>query len=157
MKTIKLYWHWIVAAIIGLVGILTITQTQRTNRKLKKTAKKIGDNKQQFDELQGKTIILDEQSDLLVTAIDEQKTKIEQLESEPIKVEPTTAKNAKQNILNKQAELKAEHDSKNYQRQRANEYPDLKEYLDGIVKGDDAQIQKYINDCLAVKAKYPKN
>jgi signal transduction protein with GAF and PtsI domain len=39
---------------------------------------------------------------------------------------------------------------------RSNEYPDFKEYLDGIVKGDDAQIQKYINDCLAVKAKYPK-
>jgi hypothetical protein len=39
---------------------------------------------------------------------------------------------------------------------RANEYPDFKEYLDGIVKGDDAQIQKYINDCLVVKAKYPK-
>jgi hypothetical protein len=43
-----------------------------------------------------------------------------------------------------------------YADKRANEYPDFKEYLDGIVKGDDAQIQKYINDCLAVKAKYPK-
>jgi hypothetical protein len=39
---------------------------------------------------------------------------------------------------------------------RANEYPDFKEYLDGIVKGDQAQINKYIADCLAVKAKYPK-
>ena len=39
---------------------------------------------------------------------------------------------------------------------RAKEYPDFKEYLDGIVKGDNAQVQKYINDCLAVKAKYPK-
>jgi signal transduction protein with GAF and PtsI domain len=39
---------------------------------------------------------------------------------------------------------------------RAREYPDFKEYLDGIVKGNDAQVQKYINDCLAVKAKYPK-
>jgi hypothetical protein len=39
---------------------------------------------------------------------------------------------------------------------RAKEYPDFREYLDGIVKGDDAQIQKYINDCLAVKSKYPK-
>jgi len=39
---------------------------------------------------------------------------------------------------------------------RANEYPDFREYLDGIVKGDDAQVQKYINDCLAVKTKYPK-
>jgi signal transduction protein with GAF and PtsI domain len=39
---------------------------------------------------------------------------------------------------------------------RAKEYPDFKEYLDGIVKGDQAQIDKYIADCLAVKAKYPK-
>jgi hypothetical protein len=39
---------------------------------------------------------------------------------------------------------------------RANEYPDFKEYLDGIVKGDQAQIDKYIADCLAVKDKYPK-
>jgi len=56
-----------------------------------------------------------------------------------------------------QAKLKTiEYESKKYQRDRANEYPDLKDYLDGIVKGDNAQIQKYINDCLAVKAKYPK-
>ena len=59
-------------------------------------------------------------------------------------------------ILAKQQELIAEYNSKEYQRQRAKEYPDFKEYLDGIVKGDDAQVQKYINDCLAVKAKYPK-
>jgi hypothetical protein len=67
-----------------------------------------------------------------------------------------TAPIAKQNILNKQQELIADYQANEYQRQRANEYPDLKEYLDGIVKGDNAQIQKYINDCLAVKAKYPK-
>ena len=39
---------------------------------------------------------------------------------------------------------------------RANEYPPMADYLDGIVKGDQAQIDKYIADCLAVKAKYPK-
>ena len=39
---------------------------------------------------------------------------------------------------------------------RINEYPPYTDYLDGIVKGDDAQVQKYINDCLAVRAKYPK-
>jgi len=39
---------------------------------------------------------------------------------------------------------------------RSNEYPDFKDYLDGIVKGDQAQIDKYIADCLAIKAKYPK-
>jgi hypothetical protein len=59
-------------------------------------------------------------------------------------------------ILAKQQELIAEYNANQYQRDRANEYPDFKDYLDGIVKGDDAQIQKYINDCLAVKAKYPK-
>jgi hypothetical protein len=54
-------------------------------------------------------------------------------------------------------EFKAEHIKVDtYADKRAKEYPDFKEYLDGIVKGDDAQIQKYINDCLAVKAKYPK-
>jgi len=63
---------------------------------------------------------------------------------------------AKQTILNKQAELEADYQANQYQRQRSNEYPDFKEYLDGIVKGDQAQIDKYIADCLAVKAKYPK-
>jgi hypothetical protein len=43
-----------------------------------------------------------------------------------------------------------------YQRDRAAEYPPAADYLDGIVKGDQAQIQAYINACLAVKAKYPK-
>jgi hypothetical protein len=39
---------------------------------------------------------------------------------------------------------------------RRKEYPPMADYLDGIVKGDQAQIQKYIDDCLAVKQKYPK-
>jgi hypothetical protein len=43
-----------------------------------------------------------------------------------------------------------------YQRQRAAEYPPITDYIDGIVKGDQAQVQAYIDACLAVKAKYPK-
>lgn len=43
-----------------------------------------------------------------------------------------------------------------YKPKRAAEYPPIADYLDAIVKGDQAQIQKYIDDCLAVKAKYPK-
>jgi len=39
---------------------------------------------------------------------------------------------------------------------RAAEYPNITDYLDGVVKGDQAQIDKYIADCLAVKTKYPK-
>jgi len=60
-------------------------------------------------------------------------------------------------ILAKQIELITEYNSNQYQRDRAKEYPDFKDYLDGIVKGDQAQIDKYIADCLAVKAKYPKD
>lgn len=44
----------------------------------------------------------------------------------------------------------------NYQMQRFYEYPPITEYIDGVVKGDQAQVQKYIDECLAVKAKYPK-
>ena len=44
-----------------------------------------------------------------------------------------------------------------YQYKRAAEYPPITEYLDGVVKGDQAQIQAYIDACLAVKAKYPKS
>ena len=47
-------------------------------------------------------------------------------------------------------------DPEAYKDKRKEEYPPMADYLDGIVKGDDAQVQKYINDCLAVKAKYPK-
>ena len=46
--------------------------------------------------------------------------------------------------------------SNDYKLKRAAEYPDFKDYLDGVVKNDQVQIQKYIDDCLAVKAKYPK-
>ncbi len=45
---------------------------------------------------------------------------------------------------------------KTYVELRAAEYPDYRDYLDGIVKGDQAQVQAYIDACLAVKAKYPK-
>jgi hypothetical protein len=43
-----------------------------------------------------------------------------------------------------------------YKYKRQAEYPPITDYLDGIVKGDQAQIDKYIADCQAVKAKYPK-
>jgi hypothetical protein len=43
-----------------------------------------------------------------------------------------------------------------YQRQRAAEYPPITDYIDGVVKDDQAQIDAYIAACQAVKAKYPK-
>jgi len=43
-----------------------------------------------------------------------------------------------------------------YAQKRIREYPPIADYIDSIVKGDATQRQKYINDCLSVKAKYPK-
>jgi hypothetical protein len=43
-----------------------------------------------------------------------------------------------------------------YAIKRQAEYPPMTDYLDGIAKGDQVQINKYIADCQAVKAKYPK-
>jgi hypothetical protein len=47
-------------------------------------------------------------------------------------------------------------DPEAYIAKRAAEYPPITDYIDGVVKGDQAQINKYIADCQAVKAKYPK-
>lgn len=52
--------------------------------------------------------------------------------------------------------LQSEYDALEYQRLRKAEYPDYADYLDGIVKGDQQQIDNYISSCLAVKEKYPK-
>jgi hypothetical protein len=43
-----------------------------------------------------------------------------------------------------------------YKLDRVKEYPPIEDYLDGVVKGNQTQIQSYIDACLAVKAKYPK-
>lgn len=55
-------------------------------------------------------------------------------------------------ILAQQSELA----KTQYQRDRAKEYPSINDYIDGVVKGDQAQIQAYIDACLAVKLKFPK-
>ena len=43
-----------------------------------------------------------------------------------------------------------------YADKRAAEYPPMTDYLDGIVKGDQDQVDAYIAACNAVKLKYPK-
>jgi mRNA degradation ribonuclease J1/J2 len=74
---------------------------------------------------------------------------------------------AKYNAI-KLAETQREYEELNppYTVLRAKEYPDFREYLDAKVKQastDDIVImqgqlqeEKYLSDCLAVKAKYPK-
>jgi hypothetical protein len=54
------------------------------------------------------------------------------------------------------ARLQAAYDALEYKRLRKPEYPPITDYLDGVAKGDQDQIDAYIAACLAVKAKYPK-
>jgi len=54
------------------------------------------------------------------------------------------------------ARLNREWDRAEYQRKRKAEYPPIEDYLDAVVKGDAAQLQRYTDACLAIKAKYPK-
>ena len=57
------------------------------------------------------------------------------------------------------AEIAAEQAATAYQRQRAPEYPDLKQLADGLYwasRGDTTKLDEYYAACEAVKAKYPK-
>ena len=54
------------------------------------------------------------------------------------------------------AAVQAYVDAHAYIAKRAAEYPNITDYIDGVVKGDQVQIDKYIADCLAVKQRFPK-
>jgi len=54
------------------------------------------------------------------------------------------------------AAVQAYVDAHAYIAKRASEYPSITDYIDGVVKSDQAQIDKYIADCLAVKQRFPK-
>lgn len=60
-------------------------------------------------------------------------------------------------ITDEEAESLRPKSEMTYAQKRAAEYPPITDYLDGIVKGNQEQIAKYISDCQAVKKKYPKN
>ena len=60
-------------------------------------------------------------------------------------------------ITNEEAEaLRPKPPAPTYQQLRAAAYPPVTDYLDGIVKGDAAQVQAYIDACMAVKQEFPK-
>jgi hypothetical protein len=69
---------------------------------------------------------------------------------------PSTAPVSDEQIAQELTRLQQQHEADEYKRNRQAEYPPITDYIDGVVKGDQAQIDKYIADCLAVKAKYPK-
>jgi hypothetical protein len=55
------------------------------------------------------------------------------------------------------AQVQAKLDALTYAQKRRAEYPPVTDYLDAVVKDDQAAIAAYIAACQAVKAKYPKS
>jgi hypothetical protein len=54
------------------------------------------------------------------------------------------------------AQQQAEFDKNDYYRKRLYSYPELGEFVDAWVKGDDSALEEYRQKCLAVKAQFPK-
>ena len=61
-----------------------------------------------------------------------------------------------EDIVQKIAELEYSEEIQVYKLQRSSEYPPVAEYIDGVVKDDQDQIDAHIAACQAVKNKYPK-
>tara|TARA_R110002074_G_scaffold165928_3_gene326149 strand:+ start:1229 stop:1867 length:639 start_codon:yes stop_codon:yes gene_type:complete len=61
-----------------------------------------------------------------------------------------------EDIVQKIAELEYLEEIQVYKLQRSSEYPPVAEYIDGVVKDDQDQIDSHIAACQAVKNKYPK-
>ena len=102
MKTIKKYWGIIVGAILTIIAIIFATD-KYNKKKITKIDKKIDDNNQQFDVIQGKTEIIDKQRNNVKQQIDKTKTDIETLQDakDNIQITELPVDQAKQNILNK--------------------------------------------------------
>lgn len=71
-------------------------------------------------------------------------------------LDETHTQPTQENIIQKVAELEYLEEINQYKTKRQAEYPNYAEYLDGVVKGDQDQIDAYIAACQAVKDKYPK-
>jgi hypothetical protein len=83
-----------------------------------------------------------------VNIINDEYENIEWLNSQPI---------SKQTLLNKIEELKAEYNSKQYQRDRAKAYPSIQEQLDMQYWDKINNTDTWEQAINAVKAQYPKN
>lgn len=57
---------------------------------------------------------------------------------------------------NFEAQREIEISQMDYVRQRLTAYPELGAFVDAWVKNDESALEEYRQECLAVKAKYPK-
>ena len=70
-------------------------------------------------------------------------------------LDQTQTKPTDEEIATEIARLQSDYDTKEYQRQRASEYPSIGDQLDALWKGGDVATEM-LAKVQAVKAKYPK-
>jgi len=73
--------------------------------------------------------------------------------------ENKSSKPTEEELISECERLQAEYERTQYQRQRAPEYPDLKELADALYwnsKGDSSKLEEYYIKCEEIKNKYPK-
>ena len=63
---------------------------------------------------------------------------------------------AKQTILNKQIELQAEYEAKQYQRDRQTQYPSIADQLDMLYWDKVNGTENWLNSIESVKSRFPK-
>ena len=104
MKMIKKYWAIIVGAILALFGIAVATKKKHDDKQNAKAAKKIDDNNQQIDIITGKVDAIEDQKSVIKGDVKSLDAEIKDLEDKKRNIFSTknkTAKQAKENILNK--------------------------------------------------------
>jgi hypothetical protein len=74
-------------------------------------------------------------------------------------LDESQTKPSEEEIYQEAERLQLEYRNLEYQRQRAPEYPDLKELADALYwnsQGDTSKLEEYYSKCEEVKNKYPK-
>ena len=72
------------------------------------------------------------------------------------RIEQVNAKPSGVDEVHAMCKGKPEYPVPTYIELRAVNYPPVNEFIDGMVKGDSDQMQRYIDRCLEVKAMFPK-
>jgi len=103
MKVIKKYWLWIVAAIGAVIGFLLISKKYNQHQ-VNKTDKKIDNNNQQIDKLDGKIDAVEDQKQTAIQNAEQIQDQINDLKDKREDIKPDVIEDTaqlKQDILSK--------------------------------------------------------
>jgi len=108
-KFFKKYWALVVGVVLSLFALIISKKKKANNKTTDQINNQITDNKQQVDVISGKIEVIDDQRNEIKSDIQQElkdlKT-LQDLKKNVTSTKPKTAKQAKQNILNKTTKTK---------------------------------------------------